>query len=178
MKRARAPVAHVRPLASTFGRRRPRDAAVSHREPPIAVAARGAESSSRDEDSNPRYSTTVRDTSMLQSRLMELRRSWLGLEVALIATRAGVTRTLPSRDHRLVCHVGQPVRATCRADNRTHHRLQSRGDIDVIPAGIPGVWEDDGASAVLLISLSPELLAAAATRAGVCDDRGEVDGAP
>lgn len=105
-------------------------------------------------------------------RSMELRRSWTGLEVALVATRPGVTRTLPSRDHRLVCHVGQPVRATCRADNRTHHRLQSRGDIDVIPAGIPGVWEEDGASAVLLISLSPELLAAAATRACVCDPDG------
>jgi AraC family transcriptional regulator len=98
---------------------------------------------------------------------MELRRSWIGLEVALIATRAGVTRTLPSRFHRLVCHVGRPVRATCRTDNRTHHRLQSRGDLDLIPAGIPGVWEDGEDSAVLLIELSPELLASAATRAGL-----------
>jgi len=105
---------------------------------------------------------------------MELRRSWTGLEVALMATRAGVTRALPSRDHRLVCHVGRPVRATCRADNRTHHRLQSRGDLDLIPAGMTGAWEDDGASAVLLISLSPELLAAAAARAGMCDDRSEL----
>lgn len=98
---------------------------------------------------------------------MELRRSWIGLEVALIATRAGVTRTLPSRFHRLVCHVGRPVRATCRTDNRTHHRLQSRGDLDLIPAGIPGAWEDGEDSAVLLIELSPELLASAAARAGL-----------
>lgn len=98
---------------------------------------------------------------------MELRRSWSGLEVALIATRAGVTRALPSRDHRLVCHVGRPVRATCRTDNRTHHRLQSRGDLDLVPAGIPGVWEGAEASAVLLIHVAPELLAAAAARAGL-----------
>ena len=104
---------------------------------------------------------------MLQSRLMELRRSWLGLEVALIATRAGVTRTLPSRDHRLVCHVGRPVHATCRTDNRTHHRLQSRGDLDLIPAGIPGIWQDDETATVLLLSLSPELLASAASHAGL-----------
>jgi len=87
--------------------------------------------------------------------------------VALIATRAGVTRTLPSRDHRLVFHVGRPVRATCRTDNRTHHRLQSRGDLDLIPAGIPGIWEHDEDSTVLLIDVSPELLAAAAARAGL-----------
>jgi len=98
---------------------------------------------------------------------MEHRRSWTGLDVALIATRAGVARTPPSRDHRLVCHVGRPARATCRTDNRTHHRLQSRGDLDLIPAGIPGAWEDGEASTVLLIRISPELLAAAAARAGL-----------
>src|SRR5690349_24448175 len=97
---------------------------------------------------------------------MELRRSWTGLEVALVATRPGVTRALPSRDHRLVCHVGRPVRATCRADNRTYHRLQSRGDLDLVPAGMTGVWEEDRSSTVLLICLAPELLAAAAARAG------------
>ncbi len=107
---------------------------------------------------------------------MELRRTWSGLEVALVATRAGVTRTLPSRDHRLVCHVGRPARATCRTDNRTHHRLQSRGDLDLIPAGFPGGWEDGEASTVLLIEISPELLAAAAARAGRAEDR--IDLAP
>ncbi len=101
---------------------------------------------------------------------MELRRTWSGLEVALIATRPGVMRTLPSRDHRLVCHVGHPLRTTCRTDNRTHHRLQSRGDLDLIPAGIPGAWEDDEASTVLLIGVSPELLAAAVARAGLPEE--------
>jgi AraC family transcriptional regulator len=91
------------------------------------------------------------------------------LEVALVATRAGVTRTLPSRDHRLVCHVGRPVRTTCRTDNRTHHRLQSRGDLDLVPAGIPGVWEDDESSSALLIHISPELLSIAAARAGLLE---------
>jgi AraC family transcriptional regulator len=112
---------------------------------------------------------------MLIALLMEareLRRSWSGLEVALIDTRAGVVRTLPSRDHRLVCHVGRPARATCRTDNRTHHRLQSRGDLDLIPAGIPGIWEDGESSTVLLIGISPELLAAAAARAGLLTEAG------
>ena len=104
---------------------------------------------------------------------MELRRSWTGLEVALVATSAGATRVPPSRDHRLVCHVGPPVRATCRTENRTHHRLLSRGDLDLVPAGTTGAWEDDRSSTVLLICLSPELLAAAATRARMCDDRSD-----
>ena len=109
---------------------------------------------------------------------MALHRSWSGLEVALIATRAGVTRTLPSRDHRLVCHVGRPARATCRTDNRTHHRLQSPGDLDLIPAGIPGSWEDGEASTVLLLGISPELLAAAAVRAGLPAEAGPIELVP
>jgi AraC family transcriptional regulator len=77
---------------------------------------------------------------------------------------------LPSGDHRLVCHAGRPVRATCRYDNRTHHRLLSRGDIDVVPAGIPGLWQDDQASTMLLISMAPWLLAEAAAREGLGPD--------
>lgn len=97
---------------------------------------------------------------------MELRRSWTQLEVALLATEPGAPRALSPRDHRLVCHVGRPARVTCRTDNRTHHRLQSRGDLDLLPAGTPGWLESDEPSLVLLIAISPALLAAAAARAG------------
>jgi len=100
---------------------------------------------------------------------MELRRSWSGLEVTLIATQAGVTLTLPPRDHRLACHLGGTARTTCRTDNRTHHRLQSRGDLDLLPAGVPGTWEFSEAGAMLLIGIAPELLTAAAARAGLLE---------
>src|SRR5688572_23164543 len=163
MRRAHISVAHVWTAASTFGR--PRSA---RRWGVASITPRRCRRSRcgvaiLDGDSNSGYSTSgPRRVNADRTHLMELRRSWSGLEVALLATRAGVTRTLPSRDHQLVCHVGRPVHATCRTDNRTHHRLQSRGDLDLIPAGIPGVWEDDESSTALLIGISPELLAAAA----------------
>ena len=99
------------------------------------------------------------------------RRSWNGLEVALFDTPAGATHARASRSHRLAVHVGRPVRAVCKCDGRTHRRLQSRGDIDLVPAGLPGVWEDDRATRILRVSVSPALLGAAAAGLGLDADR-------
>ncbi len=82
---------------------------------------------------------------------MELRRSWSGLEVALIATQAGVTLTLPPRDHRLVCHLGGPPAR--RAAPTTGRITGSRAAAiwTSSPAGVPGIWEHSEAGAMLLI---------------------------
>jgi AraC family transcriptional regulator len=96
-----------------------------------------------------------------------LRRSWNGVDVSLLDTPAGATRVGASRRHWLAIHAGRPVRASCRFDHRGHHRLQSRGDIDLVPAGVPGVWEDDRATRLLRIGVTPALLEAAAGGARV-----------
>lgn len=98
---------------------------------------------------------------------MMVQRSWSGLEVALIDTPAGATRAPASTRCRLGFHVGRPVRAVCRFDGRTHSRLQSRGDIDLVPAGAPGVWEDDRSTRILRVALSEELVATAAVGLGL-----------
>jgi AraC family transcriptional regulator len=100
--------------------------------------------------------------------------SWDGLHVVLVHTKAGATRVPASPDHRFGLHVGRPVRAVCRVDGRTHRRLQSRGDIDLVPAGMPGVWEDDRPTTMLRVHLSPARIRAAAAGLGLDPDRVEL----
>jgi len=85
-----------------------------------------------------------------------------GLSVELLAMPAGVVELRPMTDHLLSIHAGAPVRVACRADGRTFRRLQQPGDIDVLPAGLTGIWEDETAATVLLLRLSPSLLRRAA----------------
>jgi AraC family transcriptional regulator len=107
---------------------------------------------------------------------MLARRAWIGLDVALVETPAGATRVAASDQHRLGVHVGRPVRASCRFAGRTHRRLQSRGDIDLLPAGAPGVWEDDRSTRILQLRITPALLATTAVDMGIDPDR--IDLAP
>lgn len=37
-------------------------------------------------------------------------------------------------------------------------RVQKPGDIDIVPAGVDGSWEDDGDCRILRLSLHPSLL--------------------
>ncbi len=99
------------------------------------------------------------------------RRTSNGLTVSIVAAPVGITRAPASRDHYLGVHLGRPVRATCRFDGRTQRRLQSRGDIDLVPAGLPGSWEDDRSARILRIRVSPKLLAETAESMGVHGDR-------
>ncbi len=94
-----------------------------------------------------------------------------GIKVHLFAAPAGVTAMEPQASHLLSIHVGPPVRAACRCDGRTHERWQSEGDIDLVPAGLAGTWEDDRPATALLLRLSPGLLRQAATGLGLDPDR-------
>jgi AraC family transcriptional regulator len=91
-------------------------------------------------------------------------RSWQGLAATLIDTHAGAVRAVARDAHWLVVHMGRPVRASCRLDGRSQTRLQCRGDVDVVPAGAEGVWQDDRASRVLLLELQPSLVRATAAQ--------------
>ena len=90
-----------------------------------------------------------------------------GLSVDLRTTLPGrvVLEGLP--DHRLKIHAGAPVRGSCRSERF----LYSRGDIDVFPAGISDVWEEDDPNTSLYLQLSPSLLRRAAEDMGLDPDR-------
>ena len=78
--------------------------------------------------------------------------------------------------HRLGIHFGPPVNAFCQCDGRHHRRVQSHGDIDVVPAGLDGTWEDDADCSILRLWVSPALVRQAACDLDLDPDR--VDIAP
>lgn len=69
----------------------------------------------------------------------------------------------PARaEHRLMIHLGAPARVRCAYDDVGQDRLQSRGDIDIIPAGFQAMWEDDDPTSTMSIWFHPSLLKTAA----------------
>ena len=101
-------------------------------------------------------------TTLLSSR----DRDWKGLDAAFLHIQAGRTHVPGSQTHRLGIHFGRAVNAHCRCDGRHHHRQQAHGDIDVVPAGLDGWWEDDRDCTILRLTIRPELLHAAARELG------------
>ncbi|AOJ77496.1 AraC family transcriptional regulator [Burkholderia ubonensis] len=79
---------------------------------------------------------------------------WCGFGAALLGIRAGTHRIPAADHHRVGVHVGAPVRAHCVCDGSRSARIQAHGDADVIPAGLPGQWTDDGDCRILRISIS------------------------
>jgi AraC family transcriptional regulator len=80
----------------------------------------------------------------------------------------GLTHVPGSSSHRLGIHFGRPVNADCRCDGRRHRRVQKHGDIDIVPAGLDGSWEDDADCSILRLRVSPALLRQAAQ--GLCQN--------
>ncbi len=98
-------------------------------------------------------------------------RSWTGLEATLCDTSGGFTETARFPKHSVSMHVGAPTQATCRCDGSVSRRFQSAGDIDIVPAGFCGAWEDEGPTTMLIVSVSPSLVRTTAEEMGVNPDR-------
>ena len=101
-------------------------------------------------------------TTLLSSR----DRGWKGLDAAFLHIQAGRTHVPGSQTHRLGIHFGRAVNAHCQCDGRHSRRQQKHGDIDVVPAGLDGWWEDDRDCTILRLTIRPELLHAAARELG------------
>ena len=95
---------------------------------------------------------------------------WNGFRAELHSLPPGVVELPPLPHHLLSIHAGAPVRATCRCDGPLHRRLQMRGDIDLIPAGLDGRWEDESSATALVLRLEPALLRSAAADLGLDPD--------
>ncbi|HVJ53333.1 MAG TPA: AraC family transcriptional regulator [Aliidongia sp.] len=98
----------------------------------------------------------------------------IGFDLMLFSGSAGVFERPATPEHLLALHASGPVLASCRCDGRHDRRVQRRGDIDIVPAGLPGTWEEDGPSTVFAIALPPSLLATAAESLGIHADRIEI----
>ncbi|MBW9056236.1 helix-turn-helix transcriptional regulator [Rhizobium mesosinicum] len=85
-------------------------------------------------------------------------RAWSGLAADFLHIPRGISRVPAGDMHRLGIHFGPPVNADCRCGGRRMRRVQKPGDIDVIPAGLDGSWEDDADCRILRVSLAPSRL--------------------
>ncbi|WP_027051312.1 AraC family transcriptional regulator [Mesorhizobium erdmanii] len=106
---------------------------------------------------------------------MTMHDNWLetiGVAVESRRITAGVTHYVPaSINHRLGVHVGAPVNASCNCDDKHHRRVQSDGDIDIVPAGLEGDWQDDADCTILRLWVSPALVRRAAEDLEIDPDR-------
>ena len=93
------------------------------------------------------------------------------LSVDLYLMPAGTVEAPPSTSHVISMHAGTPVQAWCRCEGLSQRRLQTSGDIDIVPAGASGVWTDKQSATILLLRLEPALLQAAARDLDVNPDR-------
>lgn len=85
-----------------------------------------------------------------------------GLRVSLLTDPPGIVEIPGLRNTIISMHVGPSVQMLCRRDGRQHRGTAVHGDIDIIPAGTPGLWELKDKDTALVLSLSPDLLSTVA----------------
>lgn len=77
----------------------------------------------------------------------------------LLLTDPPGTLAVPALSRTLVSiHVGPSVQVGCRRGGQTHRGLAVHGDIDLIPAQTPSVWQLAEKDTAFVLSLSPGLL--------------------
>lgn len=97
-------------------------------------------------------------------------RQWSGFDAALYDTSGGLVEVPPSSRHNVSMHVGRPIHAACRCEDRINRRLQTPGDIDIVPVGCSAAWEDEGPTTILSIDLNPSILRSTAESMGLNAD--------
>jgi len=100
-------------------------------------------------------------------------RFWTGFDVSIFDTSGGLAESPLFTRHNVSMTTGKPVMATCRCDSRGQRRLQTAGDIDIIPIGYSGAWQDDGPTTMVSVNLTSSLMQTAAEGMGI-----DIDNAP
>jgi AraC family transcriptional regulator len=89
-----------------------------------------------------------------------------GFEIHRISATVGVTKVPPQPYHRLLIHRGSPVLSRGELGGLRQDRLQTEGDIDIVPTGLDGAWYDEDNCELWRVCLSQTLLVATANDAG------------
>lgn len=93
----------------------------------------------------------------------------LGLHIDVRATAPGRVDHAAMMDHHIGVHSGAPVRVSCPGSSGSC--VRSRGEINVLPAGVSDAWFEDDASEIVELRLSPSLVRLAAEELGLDADR-------
>jgi AraC family transcriptional regulator len=84
------------------------------------------------------------------------------LRVMLITDPPGLLEVPGMRNTLVSIHVGPSVQIACTRGGQSHQGMAVHGDIDIIPADTPSLWEIKDQDTALILSLTPELLQAVA----------------
>lgn len=98
--------------------------------------------------------------------LSSVGRSWVGIDAEIVHISQGKLEVPSSDSHLLGMHFGPPVTAFCSCGTTQLRRVQRPGDFSFLPAGMPGLWDDEGDCQILRLSLHPALLDQAARDLG------------
>jgi AraC family transcriptional regulator len=81
-----------------------------------------------------------------------------GFRVRLLTDSPGVIEVPALRNTIVSIHIGPSIWASCRRDGNSHRGTVVHGDIEIMPAGIPSVWEIKEKDTALVMSISPDLM--------------------
>lgn len=109
--------------------------------------------------------------SQARTLLSSAGRGWGDLEAEFLHITRGLTHIPGGSSHRLGIHFGRPVNADCRCNGLRLRRIQKHGDIDIVPAGLDGSWEDDADCNILRLRIGPSLLRRVAADLGRDPDK-------
>jgi len=94
--------------------------------------------------------------------------------VRLLSDSPGKVEIPALRNTIVAIHVGASVRATCRRNGSTHRGTIVHGDVEIIPAGTPSVWEIKEKDTYLALSVSPEIFNIVAEQLNIDPRRMEI----
>lgn len=90
-----------------------------------------------------------------------------GLRLSLLFDEPGVVEIPGLRNTIVSVHIGPSVQVSCRRAGKRHRGIAVHGDIEIIPAGTPGLWEIAQKDTSLVLGVSPELLNTVAEQLGL-----------
>jgi AraC family transcriptional regulator len=92
----------------------------------------------------------------------------------LVADPPGVAERPAFPDVRVGIHFGQSVDVACRRGGHYHRGIAVHGDIDVIPAEMPSVWETKGRDTALVVCVASDVMHSVAEQVDVDPSRMEI----
>lgn len=81
--------------------------------------------------------------------------------LSALSDQPGVVEIPSLRNTIVSIHVGPSVQVSCRRAGSSFRGTAVHGDIDIIPACTPGIWEIKQRDSCFVLSISPELLSLA-----------------
>src|SRR5579875_1806544 len=95
-------------------------------------------------------------------RAIKYRRETDNLSVLIVTDPVDRVQSPALRKPRVAVHLGRSVYMLCQRAGLKHSGWGVHGDIDIIPAGTPCVWEPQQPDTALIVAVAPELLFSAA----------------